>query len=298
MKPAHVLETALLHAVAGTLRALPRPAALAAGERLGETLLALGLRAKVARANLARAFPERDDAWREHVLREHYRELGRTAADYAWMPKLIRRPREETFARFTGLETSREALALGKGIIFMSGHLGHFEVMGAAMKDLAPIAFVVKPMSNPGAEAWITRMRQDCGVEVLPIGAGIRAVIKRLRAGGIVAMVADQDARKDGVFVPFFGIPSSTPTGPAWLALQTGAPIVFGTCLRAPDGRFFGDLDAMYRPEGEASDPEAVRALTAWHTARLERAVRERPESWFWLHKRWKTAPPQAPQES
>ena len=292
MKPSHLIETALLHGAAGVLGALPRPAALALGEGLGSLLHGIGLRAKVARANLARAFPEQDEAWRERLLAEHYRELGRTAADYAHMRELVRAPREQTFARYTGLDTARVALALGKGIIFISGHLGFFELLGAALSDLAPVAFVVKPMSNPGAEAWLSRLRRDCGIEPLPIGAGIRTVIKRLRAGGIVCMVGDQDARRDGVFVPFFGVPSSTPTGPAWLALQTGAPVVFGTCLRAPDGRFFGHLDAMYLPPGEASDPEAVRALTAWHTARLERTVRERPESWFWLHKRWKTAPP------
>ena len=76
------------------------------------------------------------------------------------------------------------------------------------------------------------------------------------------------------------------------LALSTGAPIVFGTCVRASDGRYDVAIDPPYVAAGEASDPEAVRALTAWHTARLERSVRARPESWFWLHKRWKTAPP------
>lgn len=297
-KPAHVVETALLHAAAGTLRALPRPAALAAGARLGDTLRAFGLRARVARENLARAFPERDAAWRERVLHEHYRELGRTAADYARLPALVRGPRERVFTSFDGEEHLREALALGRGVILLTGHFGHFELMGAALTRQAPVAFIVKPLSNPGAEAWLTRLRQQCGVDVLHIGAGIRSVIKRLRAGGVVAMLADQDARKDGVFVPFFGIPSSTPTGPAWLALSTGAPIVFGACVREGDGRYRAQVDPMHVPSGAASDAEAVRALTAWHTARLERAVRERPESWFWLHKRWKTAPPQTVQES
>jgi KDO2-lipid IV(A) lauroyltransferase len=117
-------------------------------------------------------------------------------------------------------------------------------------------------------------------------------VVRRLRAGGCVAMLGDQDARRDGVFVPFFGRPASTPAGPAWLSLATGAPLVFGTCLRGPDGRYEARLFPPLYPEGDAGDMDAVRALTARHTAMLEAEIRQRPESWFWLHKRWKTKPP------
>ena len=105
-------------------------------------------------------------------------------------------------------------------------------------------------------------------------------------------MLADQDARRDGVFVPFFGTPASTATGPAWLSLATGAPIVFCTITRAPDGRFEMCFRQAIVPQGEASDAAVVRTLTARHTAMLEAVVRERPEQWFWLHKRWKTSPP------
>ena len=106
-------------------------------------------------------------------------------------------------------------------------------------------------------------------------------------------MLGDQDARRDGVFVPYFGRLASTPAGPAWLSLATGAPIVFGTCVRAPDGRYEARILPPLYPEGAAHDAVAVRALTARHTALLEREVRQRPESWFWLHRRWKTAAPE-----
>jgi len=93
------------------------------------------------------------------------------------------------------------------------------------------------------------------------------------------------------VFVPFFGQMASTPAGPAWLSLASGAPIVFGTCLRGPDGRYEGRFRPPLVPTGDADDPRAVEELTARHTAMLESAIRERPESWFWLHRRWKTTP-------
>jgi KDO2-lipid IV(A) lauroyltransferase len=177
-------------------------------------------------------------------------------------------------------------------VLFLTGHLGHFELYGAAFGRLMPMAILVKPLSNPGAEAWLSALRTAAGLELLPTGAGVRGVVRRLRAGGCVAMLGDQDARRNGVFVPFMGRLASTPTGPAWLSLATGAPMVFGTCLRAPDGRYAARLFPPLLPEGDAGDVEAVRALTARHTELLEREVRARPESWFWLHKRWKTAPP------
>jgi len=117
-------------------------------------------------------------------------------------------------------------------------------------------------------------------------------VFRALRENRWVAVVADQDARRNGVFVPFFGRGCSTPTGPAELALRTGAPIIMGFETRRPDGRHELDLlPPLAMPEGR--DGAAVTALTAAHTAVLEAWVRRRPSSWFWLHRRWKTRPPE-----
>ena len=292
MRASHRAETLLLRATAGVLRALPRPAAQGLGAALGSTVGALGLRARVARDNLARAFPEHDAAWRARVLREHYRELGRVAADYARLPQLVHAPRERVFAQWEGEQHAHAARALGRGVLFLTGHLGNFELYAAAFGRIMPMAILVKPLSNPGADAWLTALRTAAGLELLPTGPGVRAVVRRLRAGGCVALLGDQDARRDGVFVRFFGRLASTPAGPAWLSLATGAPIVFGTCLRASDGRYAARLHPPLLPEGDAGDAGAVRALTARHAELLEHEVRERPESWFWLHKRWKTAPP------
>ena len=294
MRASHVAETLLLRGTAGVLSALPRPAALACGAALGSAAGAVGLRTRVARDNLALAFPERDAAWRAGVLREHYRELGRVAADYARLPRLVHASRERVFARWEGEEHAHAARALGRGVLFLTGHFGHFELYAAAFGRIMPMAILVKPLSNPGADAWLSALRTAAGLELLPTGAGVRGVVRRLRAGGCVALLGDQDARRDGVFVRFLGRMASTPAGPAWLSLATGAPIVFGTCVRAPDGRYEARLFPPLIPAGDAGDAAAVHALTARHTELLEHEVRARPESWFWLHKRWKTAPPEA----
>jgi len=294
MKFSHRVETLLLKGVAGSLAGLSWPGARERGARLGALVETLGIRRDVARANLALAFPEQPIPWRERVLDEHYKELGRVAAEYPRMAELARAPREQVFALWQGTEHARAALAKGRGMIFLTGHLSNFELAGAAVAREFPMAFFAKPLSNPGAEAWVSAIRERAGLEVLQPGAGVRSVIRRLRAGGTVAMLADQDARRDGVFVPFFGKLASTASGPAWLSLATRAPIVFCTCARAADGRLELRMLPALEPSGDAGDPGAVRSLTAGHTALLETAVRERPAQWFWLRKRWKTRPPAA----
>ena len=292
MRLSHRIQTLFLKAVVSSLAGLSWPAARERGAALGALVGRLGIRRDVARANLALAFPDQAQAWRERVLAEHYRELGRVAAEYPRMAELARAPSGEVFGCWQGEEHARAALAMGRGMIFLTGHLSNFELAGAMVSQVFPMAFVARPLSNPGAEQWVSAIRRSAGLDVLPTHVGVRGVVKRLRAGGTVAMLADQDARRDGIFVPFFGRPASTPAGPAWFSLATGAPIVFCTCARAADGRLEVRFSPPIVPQGEAGDAEAVRVLTARHTALLEAAVRERPAQWFWLHKRWKTAPP------
>ena len=294
MKLSHRVETLLLKMVASSLAGLSWRAARERGAALGAFVQRLGIRRDVARANLALAFPEQSLAWRERVLTEHYEELGRVAAEYPRMAELSRASRDEVFALWQGTEHARAALAMGRGMVFLTGHLSNFELAGAMVSHEFPMAFVAKPLSNPGAEQWVEAVRHAAGLDVFPTGVGVRGVMRRLRSGGTVAMLADQDARRDGVFVPFFGQPASTPAGPAWFSLATGAPNVFCTCARAADGRLELRMSPALVPEGDAADPGALRALTARHTALLEAAIRERPAQWFWLHKRWKTRPKEA----
>jgi KDO2-lipid IV(A) lauroyltransferase len=249
-----------LHRVETRFSGLSWPAARARGAALGSLVGALGIRRDVARANLALAFPQQPIAWRERVLAEHYRELGRVAAEYPRMATLARAPREQVFARWQGEEHPRAALAMGRGLIFVTGHVSNFELAAATVSRVFPLAVVVKPMSNPGAEAWVRALRLEAGLELLPVGLGMRGAIRRLRAGGALAMLADQDARRDGVFVPFFGRLASTAAGPAWLSLATGAPIVFCYSVRAPDGRFELSFDPPLVPSGDATPTPCARS--------------------------------------
>jgi len=293
MSVAHAIEDALLGAFAAGLRAAPRPRARAFGAAIGDLARRLGLRTAVARANLAIAFPDADPAWREDVLARHYRELGRVAAEYASLPALVQAPPGEVVTEVQGIEHFEAARAAGRGAILLSGHYGHFELLGAYLGRMHPVDFVVRPLSNARVEARLAALRTAAGVGLVPGGASIRRVYEALRAGRFVAMLGDQDARRLGVFVPFFGRPASTAVGPARIAIGAGAPIVMGFTSRTDDGRHRLDIDPPIWPGADKSDA-AVERLTARHTARLEEMIRVRPDHWFWLHRRWKTAPPAA----
>ncbi|MFO7893228.1 MAG: lysophospholipid acyltransferase family protein [Longimicrobiales bacterium] len=126
---------------------------------------------------------------------------------------------------------------------------------------------------------------------VILMGAATKPALKALRAGRAVALLADQDARDRGVFVPFFGRPASTHRGPALLALRSGAPVFMATAVRRPDGRYRIRVRRVPVPDGE-DDAEREERLTAALAAALESVVREDPAQYLWHHRRWKTRPP------
>ncbi|MFI5369925.1 MAG: lysophospholipid acyltransferase family protein [Candidatus Eisenbacteria bacterium] len=287
MSAGHAFEYALVRGIETSVRALPEGAALVLGAGLGDAARRLGLRRRVAADNLALAFPEWDEAMRERVLGDCYRELGRVSVEYPRLPELARR--RDAF-RVSGEEHLHEAAGLGRGVVMLTGHYGNFELGGAWLSGVRPVDFVVKPMSNPRVDAWITGLRERAGVGRIPLGAGIRAVYAALDAGRWIAILADQDAHGSGVFVPFFGRPASTPRGPAEIAVRRGVPILMGFCERLADGTRQLSVQPLLWPRADVEDP--VAELTARHVAALEARIRVHPDHWFWLHRRWKTPPP------
>ncbi len=291
MSATHRFESLLVRGIAAAARAGSWRQAVRMGERIGGLVETLGIRRSVALGNLAIAFPEWSLEQRLEILRAHYRELGRVACEYARLPELVAAADGEVIAEFGGQEHMEAVRRRGKGALFVTGHLGNFELLGARVGRDHPISFLVRKLSNPQVETWITELRRKAGVGVIPVGSGVRQIYQALRENQWVAVAADQDAGRRGLFVPFFGRLSSTAPGPAELSLRTGAPIVMAVTTRREDLRHEMRLMPPLWPEG-GSTPESVRALTARQAAVLEGWVREHPAEWFWLHRRWKTAPP------
>ncbi|HEX9935396.1 MAG TPA: lysophospholipid acyltransferase family protein, partial [bacterium] len=140
----------------------------------------------------------------------------------------------------------------------------------------------------------MNRNRERMGAGIIHMGIAVRGVIKVLRNNGIIALLSDQDAGREGVFVDFFGRPSSVHQGPAVFALKMGSPVIFMNAVRLPEGRMRIVLKAVKSDGLNEATPENVRKVTQAYTTLLEKAIRQYPDHWFWMHRRWKTKPASA----
>lgn len=294
----HRVQYGLYRALAGLARALPEGAALALGSGIGWFAgSVLRIRRRVVDENLSRAFPDREAPWRRSVAVGAYRHLGRQGVILLRLARMgADAVRERT--EVEGLEQVKEALSRGRGVVFATGHLGNWEIGGASVtvRDL-PLAVVARRQKNPLFDAHISRTRAALGMRVIYRADALREGIRTLRAGGAIALVADQNARAGGVFVDFFGVPASTARGPAVLALRTGSLMVLAGATALPDdpGRYRVRLHPLSPPDTGNPD-EDVRLLTRAYMGTLEEMIREAPEQYFWLHRRWKTRPVTVPE--
>lgn len=300
------VEYAGLRAVEGALSVLSSSAARWAGRGLGLVARAAGVRRAVVEEQVRAAFPERSEGWVERTIRACYGHFGE---EVAAIVRLGRSGPEALVERTAGTDELRRvwgeatgwgpaegrgAAGTSRGGLIVTGHLGNWELAGAAVAGSGiPISAVVKGIRNEHVNRHLTELRGRLGMETLDMAEASQGVPEALERGRAVALVADQDARESGVFVPFLGRPASTYRGPALLALRHRVPLLFGVMVREGEG-WRVSLEPVWEPGGESErrpggDP--VRSLTRGWVARLERAVRAHPEQYFWLHRRWKTRP-------
>ncbi len=250
----------------------------------------LGIRRRVVEQQLRDAFGDRDERWIGRVAAASYEHLGQEAM---MLLRLSRLGRDEVIAatEVRGLEALRQAVESGAGAILVTGHLGNWEIGGASVAARGvPLDVVAQRQANPHIDRLINQARERLGMTVIRRGGATKASLRSLRKGRAVALVADQDARSRGVFVPFFGRPASTHRGPAVLASRTGAPVFMGTAVRRADGGYRVTIRPVPMPVA-ADAEEQADLLTAELAAALEAAVREEPGQYLWHHRRWKTRP-------
>jgi KDO2-lipid IV(A) lauroyltransferase len=277
-------------AIAGRL---PLAMALWLGRRLGDLVhVILPRRRRIALANLARAYPELPVAERRLLARRAAQHLGMTVVE---LPRLLSAPLDATLARIQldGVEHLDTAMATHGRALVLTAHLGNWEILCAAHRlTRYELSVVVRPLDAPWLDAVAERLRRRAGVEVIDKRGAVRPVLEALRRGRMVGILLDQNAaRREGVFVDFFGHPASTSRSIALLALRTGAPVVPIFAHRRRDG---GHRVVIHPPVPvpTANDAgAAVVELTARCTMEIERAVRATPEQWLWSHERWRTRP-------
>jgi KDO2-lipid IV(A) lauroyltransferase len=288
MRMKHRMESFLVRIGLRVFSCLPWPTLSVIGKYLGRLAWTLGIRRSSVRENLNIAFGKELDK-PDRIARKCYECFGRTHLEYFALPRLREKGILESI-EVEGREHLEAAQERGKGIILLMSHFGNWELVGLMGMHLGlDVHLLVGDLSNSRVDEQINEMRERLGLKILRRGMALRSTLKLLRENKTVLFPGDQEARYHGITVPMFGRRTLTHPGAAHFALKTGAAILMGFPIR--DGsRFRFRFLPPILPEGEATK-EAVIKWTAVHTAALESMVREFPEQWFWLHRRWKAAP-------
>lgn len=274
------------------------------GRSLGRRLAGLAARMRPremarARGNLAIAFPERDAAGRETLLRDCIRLLGGNLFDLLAAGRLLARPglvtAEELPDRPVFADQLSELAGRGRGVLILTGHLGCWELLGGwlarevAAAGLGPLAVVTGTIHNEPVDRLVQDRRRKLGLKTLPREAGVRPLLEHLGNGGVAALLLDQNTRVQNEAVPFFGKPAPTASGPARIILRYGVPVLPMAIGREGDGHVVRRLDPILiepRTEG-AADARDVRNLLVECNLALEQMIRRNPAEWVWFHQRW-----------
>lgn len=290
------LEFALARTIISGLGVLPRRASVALGLLLGRIAYALpgGLN-RTGRRNLQLAFPEKSEADRGQLLRGSFENLGRLLGEFSQLPHATPEALRSLIEYDqVGLSHLREAEKNGRGIIFLTGHVGSWELLSFGWSALEyPISFLVRPIDNPRVEEMIEKIRTRFGNRAIDKKSAARESLRVLREGGTLGILSDLNSQPhEGVFVPFFGKLACTTAGIATLALKTDA-VVIPTCAvwDKQKQRYFFHGDPPVELVRTGDHRKDVELNTARFAAAMERMVRLYPEQWLWIHKRWKTRP-------
>jgi KDO2-lipid IV(A) lauroyltransferase len=285
----------LARLLTAALQCWPLRAMLAVARRLGDFLYWVDSHhRRIAADNIRRAF----GAWTEEQVRacarRSFANLCMLAVETMFAPRVLRL---DTWRRHVRLEKFQEALELllrrRSGLILLTAHWGNWEVLGYTLAMLGlEVNVVARPLDNPFVEDWLVDVRQRKGQRMVAKKGATIEVAQALERGEPVALVADQDAGRKGVFVDFFGRPASTYKSIALLAMHYEVPIVVG-CAQRLDGDFHFRITVqdIIRPDDWRSQRDPLRYITQRYTGAIEGFVRLAPDQYLWAHRRWKTRP-------
>jgi KDO2-lipid IV(A) lauroyltransferase len=285
----YILQYWMLILLGWWVNILPEKAALNFGAVLGNLAFTLGIRRKVALENLTEAFPQNDDAQNRGIALSLYQNLGRN------LMELLRFKTSDCVSvknkvDLRNTEYFDQVVKEGRGGILVSSHFGNWEVHAAAIANSGyNFSVVVYPQHNKYVDEALNSLRRAKNVSIIFKREAAREVLTALRQNHFVAMLSDQDAGKDGVFVDFLGQKASTTKGPAVFALKTGAPLITGAIVRQEGGRHIGYLNPPIYADPKNEKQAEILRLTSIFTSQLEEFVVSHPDHWYWVHKRWKT---------
>ncbi|OQY20605.1 MAG: hypothetical protein B6I36_00270 [Desulfobacteraceae bacterium 4572_35.1] len=286
----NIIEAALFFALALIFRAMPRIPALKLGRFLGRmSRFFLPKRVKTTSDNLHLAYPDKNTKWIKQQICQVFEHLGISAVEMLCLDRFNKPGSIEKLFTIEGLENLEKLKEKGQGAFLMTAHIGFWECGTVVFPQLGfPIDFVTKTIRNPYVDRFFRKQRQSAGGHCLDSKHGARRIMRTLSQNRFVGILLDQHiSKKRAVIVNFFDRPAyATPIIPQ-IVLKTKTPIIPAFSYRNPD---FSYKIVVGEPIvfSEPITPESVQNCTQRLTDIVEKAIREQPDQWFWVHRRWR----------
>lgn len=300
-KPRSPLADYIAYLAVRLFLCLVQSLSLSAGRSLAGTVAWLAFRfdrrhREVALDNLRQAFPGRyTEAELDRLVRRVYRHFCCLVAEIAHLPRMLHTPNWRRYVDASSAGILVDSVLSGRPLLIVTGHYGNWELASYVLGLIGFKSYAIaRPLDNPHLERFLQRFRQKTGQTILAKKGDFDEMQTILSSGGVIAMLADQDAGARAQFVEFFGRPASTHKAVALLALEFQVPILVTVMARVGEPmRYQLRFAELIRPEEYDGRPDAARAITQRFSTALEMLIRQAPEQYLWLHRRWKHQPPQ-----
>jgi KDO2-lipid IV(A) lauroyltransferase len=244
---------------------------------------------KRALAHLTLAFEEKGRPWIRRTARGCFVHLGKALLEIMLMtPRRLAR-----VVDFQGEENLRAAMKQGKGAVYVTGHIGNWELMGHAVATRFPLSVVAAPIEPEQVNDMIVSLRAGMGVRTILRGrpGASRELVRIFKENRILGLLIDQDTDVESAFVDFMGRPAWSPTAAASMAIKFGAPVIYGYIRRNRDNRHTITIEGPLDLVNTGDIKQDVVTNTALLTKKIEASIRNNPEQWVWMHRRWRRQP-------
>jgi Kdo2-lipid IVA lauroyltransferase/acyltransferase len=290
------LQYMALRVVQMLLQCAPIDSNLRTARFVGDLLYRFDRRHRnIAIENLRASLPEASEAELHRLARQSCQHLVMVGAEVLCLPRLMRFNQFLDRLDFSQCLSAFQFVATHKPSILVTGHFGNWEMVGWSMAAMGfPPTSIARPLDNPYLNDYILRLREKTGQKILFKEGMTEEALGELRRGRPLGLIADQDAGRRGFFVDFFGRKASAYKSIAYLALEENATIFVGGAFRTGD-RFEYKLvvTVIINPADYPKGLDGALAITQRYTAGIEKVVRMAPEQYLWVHRRWKTRPPE-----
>ncbi len=279
-----------------TIQAVPTRISLSFARFLGHGMYLIYERGRTrAHDNLRQAFPDKPQEWIEHTARRSFEHLVMLVFDVFNTTRLIRRTTWHRYIHFENIGPALEHILDGRGVIMVTGHYGNFEVLGYALATFGLSTYSVgRPIDNPYVNKYLYGVRQKQGQTIIDKKGAAQDMQRILASGAALGLVADQNGSKKDIFVDFFGKKAATYKSIGLLAMNYNVPIVVGSARRLDDDyKFCISISRVITPEQWQDQPDPLHWITQEYTTAIEDFIGIDPEQYWWIHRRWKTRPPE-----